>query len=84
VLVEKYARPTAAAGQCPQEVLQLVAVQLPQDAPPAVVFPIFPEKADIRRWVLDDLHFGQATVIFPSRFRKRNSKSSPHFRHRYS
>lgn len=81
---ERFARPTAAEGQRPHEGPQLVAAQLPQDAPPAVVFPIFPENADIRRWVRVDLHFGQATVRFPSLIRVRNSKSSPHFRHRYS
>jgi len=65
-------------------VLQLVAAQLPHDAPPPAVFPIFPANADISRWVLVDLHFGQATALFPSLLRTRHSKSSPHFRHRYS
>jgi hypothetical protein len=65
-------------------VLQLVAAQLPQDAPPAAVFPIFPANADISRCVRVDLHFGQATVFFPSLARMRYSKSSPHFLHRYS
>lgn len=68
-------------GQWPQVVLQLVAAQLPQDAPPALVFPIFPAKADIIFRVRVDLHSGQATAIFSSRLRKRTSNVFPHFRH---
>ena len=68
-------------GQCPQEGGQLVVVQLPQEAPAPDVFPIFPEKADIIRRVLLDLHSGQATAIFSSLLRKRTSKRCLHFRH---
>jgi hypothetical protein len=67
--------------QCPQEGLQLVAAQLPQEAPPALVFPTFPAKADICFWVRVELHSGQATLTFSSRLRKRTSKVFPHFRH---
>jgi hypothetical protein len=58
-----------------------VAAQLPQEAPPAEVFPIFPEKADIIFWVRDDPHSGQTTDGFSSRLRKRTSKRRLHFRH---
>src|SRR3989339_1232857 len=74
-------RPTAVIAQWPQEGAQLVALQLPQDAPPALVFPTFPAKADISLWVRVDLHSGQATATFSSRLRKRTSNVSPHFRH---
>jgi hypothetical protein len=66
-------RRTAVTGQCPQEGPQLVEVQLPQ--------PIFPAKADIIRSTFMDPHFGQTTGTFSSRFRKRTSKLSLHFRH---
>jgi hypothetical protein len=45
------------------------------------VLPIFPAKADISLSTLIDPHFGQATDTFSSRFRKRTSKLSLHFRH---
>jgi hypothetical protein len=70
--------------QWPQEGLQLVAVQLPQEAPPVLVFPILPAKADINRCARVDLQSGQETAIFSSRLRKRTSKVLPHFRHWYS
>jgi hypothetical protein len=71
-------------GQWPQEGGQLVAAQLPQEAPPAEVFPIFPEKAEIIFSVRADPHIGQAMDSFSSRLRKRTSKRCLHFRHLYS
>lgn len=49
-------------GQCPQEVPQLVEAQLPQSAPPAEVFPIFPANEESSRAALFDPHFGQTTA----------------------
>lgn len=68
-------------AQCPQEGLQLVAAQLPQDAAPVDVLPIFPANADISRCVRVDLHSGQITDTLSSQFRKMTSKVCLHFRH---
>jgi hypothetical protein len=68
-------------GQCPQEGPQLVAAQLPQPAPPAVVLPTLPAKVDISRFARFEPHFGQTMSTFSSRLRKNTSKFSLHLPH---
>jgi hypothetical protein len=65
----------------PQVVLQDVAEQVEQPAPPADVFPIFPPKTDIILSTFFDLHEGQAISNFSLLDLNNISKRFWHFLH---
>jgi hypothetical protein len=77
-------RQPATASYRPQVVLQEVAAQDEQPAPPADVFPIFPPKTDICLSTLLDLQEGQATSILSLLDLNSISKIWSHFVHLYS
>ena len=74
-------RQTAAAYYLPQAVLQELAEQEEQSAPPAEVLPIFPPNMDIILSVLFDLQEGQNTSIFSLLDLNKTSKTCLHFLH---
>lgn len=72
---------TATTAYLPQVVLQVVAEQDEQPAPPADVFPIFPPKTDICLSTFLDLQEGQAKSIFSLLDLNSISKRLSHFLH---